>query len=94
VLTPKESNAMIIEITRPDTEALIHQCLESGEFQDMDELLTKALGALREKEPDAIKEARPCHRGSLVEVCAMVRGLTEDVDFSRNPATDRPVDLA
>jgi hypothetical protein len=28
-----------------------------------------------------------------VEVCAMVRGLTEDVDFSRNPSTDRPVEL-
>jgi hypothetical protein len=32
-------------------------------------------------------------RRSLVEVCAMVRGLTDDVDFSRNPSTDRPVDL-
>ena len=31
---------------------------------------------------------------SLVEVCAMVRGLTDDVDFSRNPSTGRPVDLA
>jgi len=30
---------------------------------------------------------------SLVEVCAMVRGLTDDVDFSRNPSTGRPVDL-
>jgi hypothetical protein len=32
-------------------------------------------------------------RKSLVEVCAMVRGLTDDVDFSRNPSTDRPVAL-
>jgi hypothetical protein len=31
---------------------------------------------------------------SLVEVCAMVRGLTDDVDFSRNPDTGRPVDLS
>ena len=30
----------------------------------------------------------------LVEVCAMVRGLTDDVDFSRNPSTGRPVDLS
>jgi hypothetical protein len=28
-----------------------------------------------------------------VEVCAMVRGLTDDVDFSRNRSTDRPVEL-
>ena len=32
-------------------------------------------------------------RSRLVEVCAMVRGLTDDVDFSRDPATDRPVEL-
>jgi hypothetical protein len=31
---------------------------------------------------------------SLVEVCAMVRGLTDDVDFSRDPSTGRPVDLS
>ena len=33
-------------------------------------------------------------RKSLVEVCAMVRGLTDDVDFTRNPSTGRPVDLS
>jgi len=32
--------------------------------------------------------------GSLVEVCAIVRGLTDDVDFSRNPSTDRASDLS
>jgi hypothetical protein len=31
---------------------------------------------------------------SLVDVCAMVRGLTDDVDFSRDPDTGRPVDLS
>jgi hypothetical protein len=33
-------------------------------------------------------------RKSLVEVCAMVRGLADDVDFSRNPSTGRPIDLS
>jgi hypothetical protein len=33
-------------------------------------------------------------RKSLVEVCAMVRCLTDDLDFSRNPSTGRPVDLS
>lgn len=33
-------------------------------------------------------------RKSLVEVCAMVRGLTDGVDFSRNTSTGRPVDLS
>ncbi|MGD0438547.1 MAG: hypothetical protein ABSB86_18970 [Bryobacteraceae bacterium] len=31
---------------------------------------------------------------SLVEVCAMVRGLTEEVDFSRDASTGRPIDLS
>jgi plasmid stability protein len=31
---------------------------------------------------------------SLVEVCAMVRGLTDDLDFSRDQSTDRPVELS
>jgi hypothetical protein len=31
--------------------------------------------------------------GNLVVVCAMVSGLTDDVDFGRNVSTNRPVDL-
>jgi hypothetical protein len=37
---------------------------------------------------------QPARGKSLVEVCAMVRGLAVDADFSRNPSTGRPVDLA
>jgi hypothetical protein len=33
-------------------------------------------------------------RKSLEEVFAMVRGLADDVDFSRNPSMGRPVDLS
>ena len=35
----------------------------------------------------------PEGRTSLVEVCAMVRGLTDDVDFSRNSSEGRPANL-
>ena len=31
---------------------------------------------------------------NLVEVCAMVRGLADDLDISRNPSAGRPVDLS
>jgi hypothetical protein len=31
---------------------------------------------------------------TLVEVCAMVKGLTDDVDFSRDPDTGRTVDFS
>ena len=91
---------MTIEITRPETEALSQQCLQSGQFHDVDELPVQALAALKESEASSTSEGPSDreHSGrappkSLVEVCAMVRGLTDDVDFSRDPSTGRPVDL-
>ena len=36
----------------------------------------------------------PVRGRSLREVFEAVRGLADDVDFSRQPTTDRPVDLA
>ena len=39
---------MTLEITRPETEARIQRFLQSGQFHDLDELLTKALDALPE----------------------------------------------
>ena len=41
---------MTIEIIRPETEALIQRCLESGEFVDVDKLLAEALGALTKRD--------------------------------------------
>ena len=46
---------MTLEITRPETEARIQRYLQSGQFHDLDELLTKALDAL--PEPEAAKAA-------------------------------------
>ena len=85
---------MTIEITRPETEALIQQCLRTGQFHDVDELLVEALDALREKNDngDVLQPTPP--RKSLMEVFESVRGLADDVDFSRNPDTGRPVDLS
>jgi hypothetical protein len=40
----------------------------------------------------ATGEPAPAGR-NLVDVCAMVRGLADDLDFSRNPSTSRTVDL-
>jgi hypothetical protein len=96
---PKEA-PMTIEINRPETEALIQQRLERGHFRDVDELLAEALGALQKAEPGSTSRAvmNAANRGegqrSLVDVCAMVKGLTDDVDFSRNPFTGRPVNLS
>jgi hypothetical protein len=85
---------MTIEINRPETEARIHQCLQSGQFHDVDELLVEALDALREKNGNGgvPQPARP--QKTLMEVFQMVQGLADDVDFSRSRDTGRPVDLS
>ena len=56
-------------------------------------LLEEAVHLPAEALTDAGKRKRD-ERKSLVEVCAMVRGLIDDLDFSRNPSTGRPVDLS
>ena len=82
---------MTIEITKPETEALIRRHLQSGRFHDVDELLTKALGAL--KQPDACLSTET---SNFVELFNPVRGLFADgeLDFSRNPSTGRAIDLS
>jgi hypothetical protein len=76
-----------IEITQPETEALIEQRMATGAFRDVEDALLQALKAAPPPEP-----ARPVvqKERSLVEVCAMVRGLADGLDFSRNPSTSRP----
>jgi hypothetical protein len=88
---------MTLEITRPETEARIQRHLQSGQFNDLDDLLTKALDAL--PEPEAA--ATPCERRTgqaLIDAFAEIRGLLSDEEidrmFSRNPSTARPVDLS
>jgi hypothetical protein len=86
---------MTIEITKPETEARIQRYLQSGQFHDVDELLTKALDAL--PEPEAPPPERRTGQ-SLIDAFADIRGLftDEEIDrmFSRNPSTARPVDLS
>jgi hypothetical protein len=79
---------MTLEITRPETEARIQRYLQSGQFHDVDELLSKALDAL--PEPAATVETPPERRTgqALIDAFAEIRGLLtdEEVDrmFSRN----------
>ena len=82
---------MTIEIMKPETAALIQWHLQSGQFHDIDELLTRALGALQEPAAPPVMEAK-----NLVELFEPVRGLFADgeLDFSRNPSISRPIDLS
>ena len=78
---------MNIQITRPEVEALINERLETGAFKDAEDVI---LQALQSSEP----ERQPAPSGkSLVDVFEPIRGLAEDVVFSRNPSTGRPIDL-
>jgi len=85
---------MTIEITKPETEALIERHLRSGRFHDIDELLNKALGSLDEQAPAPVQRSTG---QALIDACAKVRGLLtdEEVDtlFRRTPSFSRPVDF-
>ena len=85
---------MTIQITQPEVEAIIHERLQSGQFEDINELLAKALNALEQKEATPKPRQRPPGRKSLVELFAEspLKGL--ELDFSRNKSTGRPVDLS
>jgi hypothetical protein len=90
---------MTLEITRPETEARIQRYLQSGQFHDLDELLTKALDALPEPAAETEPTAPESRTGqALIDAFAEIRGLftDEEIDqmFRRNPSTARPVDLS
>jgi len=75
-------------------EQRVRAQIESGQFRDVDELIEQALDALEEK--DAVTtppELLALRRKNFIELCDPVRGLAEDIDFSRNPSTGRPLDL-
>jgi len=78
---------MTIQITKPEVEAIITERLQSGAFKDAEDVILQAL----QSSPPPPLEA-PTGK-SLQEVFELVRGLADDIDFSRNPSTGRPVDL-
>jgi hypothetical protein len=81
---------MTIEIRQPELEALIQQRLKNSGFQNAEEVLLHALRS----SPEPHKKRNDPHGKSLVDVCAMVRGLLtdEEIDtiFRRDPSPDRP----
>jgi hypothetical protein len=85
---------MTIQITKPEVEALINERLQTGDFKDAEDVI---LQALRASVPNAgvtqqIATARS--DGTLREVFDAVRGLADDIDFSRNQSVGRPVDVS
>ena len=84
---------MNLEIHKPELEQRVRAQIESGQFRDVDELIEQALDALEEKDAVITPPEQALRRKNFVELCDPVRGLAEDIDFSRNPSTARPLDL-
>lgn len=80
---------MTLEITRPETEARIKRYLRSGQFHDLDELLTKAFDAL----PEPTAPAAPPPRQNLHEffMSSPLRGA--NLNFERMEDYPRAVEL-
>ncbi len=83
---------MQIEIQKPEVARRAQAYIDSGRFHDADELLMQAFDALDQKAPEAIN-LTALRRKNFVELCDPVRGLAEDLDFSRNPSKARALDL-
>jgi len=83
---------MTIEIHRPELEALIRERMNSGGFQNAEDVILQAFRSAPAAEPPHRRTGQ-----DLIDVCAKVRGLLtdEEVDtlFSRTHSFSRPVDF-
>ena len=80
---------------RPEVQAeLARQAASRGSaIEDYAATLLEEAAHLPAETPATTEKRKREGGKSLVEICAMVRGMTDDVDFTRNPSTDRPVEL-
>ena len=83
---------MNIEIAQ-ETDQLLTEELRVGHFRSMDELIVSSVLAWREKNQLPKLETGQQTQESLREVFAKIRGLAEDIHFSRDPSPGRLVDL-
>lgn len=74
---------------RPDQEIKIQHAIEAGLIESAEDLIDVGLERLHERTASTAHPPK-----SLDDVFASVRGLADDVDFSRSPSTARRVDLA
>ncbi|HMC63212.1 MAG TPA: hypothetical protein VKJ01_28715 [Candidatus Solibacter sp.] len=87
----KESPSDTIEIQRPELEALIRERMNSGAFQNVEDVIMHALKASAAAEASAAATPRPAGRKSLAQLFAdsPFKGL--DIDFEREPGYGRDV---
>jgi Arc/MetJ-type ribon-helix-helix transcriptional regulator len=79
-----------IEIRKPEVERLVQEEILSGHFQNMDDLLTEALRALREKNASAAA-VRP--RKNLAQFLLDSPFAGSDLNLERQQDYGWPLDL-
>jgi Arc/MetJ-type ribon-helix-helix transcriptional regulator len=98
---------MTIEIRRPELERLVQEEILSGHFQSVDDLLTEALHALRERnallaptQAEAIERARSQReiagarpRKNLAQFLMESPFAGSDLDLERQQDYGRPIEL-
>jgi hypothetical protein len=84
---------MMIEIQKPELEALIHERMQSGQFADIEDVLMQALKSVHT--PGSMNPDKPTYKSrTLREVFEAVSGMADDLDLSRNPSSSRSVQIA
>lgn len=81
---------MTIEIRKPELERMMREEIVSGHFQNMDDLLTEALYALREKHNH---KPVPHPSQNLAEFLLNSPFAGSDLNLERQQDYGRPVDL-
>lgn len=84
---------MTLEIVKPELVQRVQAQIQSGNFHDADELIEKALDALDSSLALPTPAITDLRRKTFLELCDPVRGLSEEIDFTRNPSQGRPLDL-
>ena len=82
---------MTIEIRKPELEQLVQEEILSGHFQNVDDLLTQAIQALREKSHSAQPATRP--RKNLAQFLLDSPFAGSDLDLERRQDYGGTVDL-
>jgi Arc/MetJ-type ribon-helix-helix transcriptional regulator len=81
---------MTIEIHTPELERLMQEEIQRGHFEDVDDLLTQALRALRER---AVGESLDRPRKRLIDVLTAAPFAGSELNIQRSKDYARPVDL-
>jgi Arc/MetJ-type ribon-helix-helix transcriptional regulator len=79
---------MTVEL-KPETERLVREEIQSGHFQSIDDLLTRAIQVMREKDPPAPRRLRKNFAQFLMESPLRGSGL----NLERQKDYPRPIEL-